>query len=85
MVLVYNSYEDKDYEEILKILKPIIKRVEIIDLDEERVAKRENLKRVLKKLSLDFKDFNKIEENEEYLVFGSFLVVEKFLKGFYEK
>lgn len=85
VVLVYNSYEDKDYEEILNILKPIIKRVEIIDLNEKRVAKKEDLEKVLKKLSLDFRDFNKIKEDEEYLVFGSFLVVEKFLKGFYEK
>ena len=26
VILVYNSYDDKEYEKILKILKPIIKR-----------------------------------------------------------
>ncbi len=85
VVLVYNSYEDKDYEEILTILKPIIKRVEIIDLENERAVKAGLLKEVLKNLNIKFTSFEKVREDEEYLVFGSFAVVEKFLKGFYEK
>ncbi len=85
IVLIYNSYGDKDYESVLKILKPIVKRVEIMPIYGERAAKREDLKRVLKKLSLPFCDFKKTDPDENYLVFGSFTVVENFLKGFYEK
>jgi folylpolyglutamate synthase/dihydropteroate synthase len=34
VTLIYNTYGDKDYREILSILKPIIQSVEIIDVDE---------------------------------------------------
>ena len=80
IVLVYNTYEDKDYKEILKILKPKIKRVEIIDIDDERVVKKEILKSALKELKINYCDFKDIRKSEEYLVYGSFKVVEKFLK-----
>ncbi len=80
IVLVYNTYEDKDYKEILKILKPKIKRVEIIDIDDERVVKKEILKSALKELKINYCDFKEIRKSEEYLVYGSFKVVERFLK-----
>ena len=79
ITLIYNSYADKDYEEVLKILKPIIKKVVIIDLDDKRIVKKEELQKVIKQLNITNEETIKIEENEEYLVFGSFLVVEKFL------
>lgn len=77
--LIYNSYGDKDYETVLKILKPIIKKIAIIELDDKRIVKKEELERVIKQLNLMKEETIKIEENEEYLVFGSFLVVENFL------
>jgi len=80
VVLVYNSYEDKDYEEILKILKPIIKRIEIIEIKDERIEKKEKLQKVLEKLNIKYSDFKYIDKNENYLIFGSFKVVETFLK-----
>ena len=82
VVLVYNSYEDKDYEEILKILKPKLEWVEIIDIDDERAVNKEELKRVLKKLEIKYKDFDikNINSDKTYLVFGSFKVAETFLK-----
>ena len=79
ITLIYNSYADKDYEEVLKILKPIIKKVVIIDLDDKRIVKKEELQKVIKQLNITNEETIKIEENEEYLVFGSFLVVEEFL------
>ncbi len=84
--MIYNSYADKDYVEVLKILKPIIKELVIIDLDDKRVVKKEELKKVIEGLSIAIKETIKIEKDEEYLVFGSFLVVEKFLSliGFNE-
>ncbi len=77
--LIYNSYGDKDYETVLKILKPIIKKITIIELNDKRIVKKEELEKVIKQLNLMKEETIKIEENEEYLVFGSFLVVEKFL------
>jgi dihydrofolate synthase/folylpolyglutamate synthase len=87
VTLIYNSYADKDYVEVLKILKPIIKKLVIIELDDKRVVKKDDLLEVIKQLNISNEERIKIEEDEEYLVFGSFLVVEKFLSliGFYEK
>jgi len=85
IVLVYNSLKDKEFSLILKILKPIVKRVEIISFEDQRAAKKEDIIKVLNDLSLEFCDFQKINKKEEYLVFGSFLVVESFLKVFNEK
>ncbi|MFX4211753.1 Mur ligase family protein [Aliarcobacter butzleri] len=77
--LIYNSYKDKDYETVLKILKPIIKAITIIELEDKRIVEKEELEKLIKQLELVNNKTIKIEENEEYLVFGSFLVVEKFL------
>jgi len=79
-ILVYNSYKDKNYNEILKILQPIIKRVELIDVYNTRIAESSYLQESLKKLGMKFSVFKKIDEEEDYLVFGSFSVVEAFLK-----
>jgi dihydrofolate synthase/folylpolyglutamate synthase len=85
VILVYNSYEDKQYEEVLNILKPIIKRVEIIKVDDKRIVSTDILMDITKKLGLKTKIFQDIDFNESYLVFGSFLVVEQFLKKIDEK
>lgn len=77
--LIYNSYKDKDYKTVLKILKPIIKTITIIELQDKRIVEKEELEKLIKQLELANNKTIKIEENEEYLVFGSFLVVEKFL------
>ena len=80
--LVYNSYRDKDYLSILAILKPIVKQVQIIELDDDRVVNKDELIHAIRENGLDFKDFDTIDENQNYLVFGSFLVVEAFKKQF---
>ena len=80
--LVYNSYRDKDYWSILAILKPIIKQVQIIELDDERVVNKAELIHAIRENGLEYKDFETIDENQNYLVFGSFLVVEAFKKRF---
>ena len=79
ITLIYNSYGDKDYECVLKILKPIIKKIIIIELDDKRIVDKNNLLKIINELNIINEDKITIEENEEYLVFGSFLVVEKFL------
>lgn len=80
--LIYNSYKDKDYKEILSILKPIIDNVEIITIESERGALEMALQTTLNDLEIQYSKFKKIESNREYLVFGSFSVVEAFLKEY---
>ena len=78
--LVYNSYKDKDYPAILKILKPIIKEVQILQICDERIETKELIHKTLIELKIKYKQFKKIEKYEKYLVFGSFSVAEEFLK-----
>ena len=82
ITLIYNTYKDKDFKKIFEILKDNIKEVLIIDIENERILKREILEEFLKQENIPFKNFlpNMLEPSKEYLVFGSFVVVEKFLK-----
>ncbi len=80
--LVFNSFVDKNYEKTLSILKPAIKIIEIIPILNERIEKKENLIKVIEKLNIPYKDFHKLDDSQEYLVFGSFSVVEAFLKNY---
>ncbi len=83
-ILIYNSFKDKDYESVLKTLKPYIKEVQIIQCDDNRIVAREKLDRCIKDLSLNSTSFDiiKLNKNNYYLVFGSFSVVEAFLKEY---
>ncbi len=83
-ILVYNSFKDKNYEEILKILKPIILHVEIIELDNSRIVPLSLLKDTITKLDIEYKTFELTQERENYLVFGSFSVVKEFLRSLNE-
>lgn len=78
-VLIYNSFKDKNYKEILNILKPIISYIEIIKIVDERAEDIEVLKKVIDDLGIVHQMFDRIDENRNYLVFGSFSVVESFL------
>jgi dihydrofolate synthase/folylpolyglutamate synthase len=80
VILVYNTLDDKDYESILLEFKESIKSVELIHISTQRAVKEEHLKEVLDKLDITYKSFTGIVNNENYLVFGSFYVVEAFLK-----
>lgn len=86
IILIYNSYADKDFKTVLEILKPIILHVEIIDIeDKSRKTAKEDIKKYLDFLHVKHRDFKEIISSEEYLVFGSFKVVEMFLRIFFEK
>jgi len=78
LVLVYNSYKDKDYLSILALLEPIVKRVEIIAIDDIRIAAKDDLQTAIYKNGLEYSDFTGIQEDEDYLVFGSFSVAQAF-------
>ncbi|GAA8488203.1 folylpolyglutamate synthase/dihydrofolate synthase family protein [Helicobacter pylori] len=85
VILIYNCYQDKDACGVLEILKPIIKKVLILELHEERVIKLEKLKGILETLGLEYALFEDLEENENYLVYGSFLVANAFYKRYQKK
>ena len=86
VILVYNSYIQKDIKEILNILKNHILRLEIIDIDNNpRIIEKKDLIEILKALEIPYSDFRGIDKNNNYLVFGSFSVVERFMRDFYEK
>lgn len=78
--LVYNTLADKSYHEILQTLQSVIDTVYIIDIDDERALKKEQLIKSLEDLAIPYQDFNAIEPDKNYLVFGSFVVVEAFLR-----
>jgi dihydrofolate synthase/folylpolyglutamate synthase len=83
-IIIYNSYKDKNYKEILRILRPIALHVEIITISDKRAEKIENIETVLDSLEIKYSIFNKIKPKQKYLVFGSFSVVERFLREYYE-
>jgi dihydrofolate synthase/folylpolyglutamate synthase len=81
VVLVYNSLNDKDYGSVLKRLKKHIKRVEIIPIETNRVVDVTILQDKLKQLTIEYREFKTINNYEDYLIFGSFFVVEAFIKN----
>lgn len=79
-VLIYNAFLDKNIAEILKILKVIIKKIEIFSYKSERKLGENEIKKVAKTLNIKCEKFTQINKNEKYLVFGSFMLVENFLR-----
>ncbi|WP_457606371.1 bifunctional folylpolyglutamate synthase/dihydrofolate synthase [Nitratifractor sp.] len=81
-VLIYNSLDDKDYREVLSILRPKISRVELIPIESQRAATKEAIVEALEELEIPWKAFTgELHDEERYLVFGSFYTVEAFLKS----
>lgn len=85
VILVYNSLKDKDYHAILKILKPIVLEIQVIEIHSPRAVEQEALYLSASSLDIPIFPFLGTKVGKEYLVFGSFLVVEAFLKGICEK
>ncbi len=85
IVLIYNCYQDKDAFLVLEILKPVVKKVLILELHEERVIQLEKLKGILETLGLKHALFEDVKENENYLVYGSFLVANAFYERYPKK
>jgi len=57
----------------------------VIKIESPRAANEADLYEVAKNLALPISSFEAIQCDKEYLVFGSFSVVEAFLKGQREK
>lgn len=87
VVLIYNSFEDKDVRSILKLLEPITLHVKILPIyDEARKSAQESIQKISDELKLSWSFFDGIlKADETYLVFGSFYLVEAFLKRMNEK
>lgn len=83
-IIIYNSYRDKDYKQILSILKPITLHVEIIDVNDKRIESEDIMNNTLNALDIKHTKFKEIKPENNYLVFGSFSVVEEFLKEYNE-
>ena len=78
-ILIYNSYRDKDYEEMIKTLAPIVEHVELINVYDVRIEQKKMLEAAITRAGLEVREFAIIEDNKQYLVFGSFSVAEAFL------
>ncbi|MGL2501771.1 Mur ligase family protein [Helicobacter pylori] len=85
IILIYNCYQDKDAFLVLEILKPVVKKVLILELHNERIIQLEKLKGILETLGLEHALFEYLKENENYLVYGSFLVANAFYKRYPKK
>ncbi|RKV44844.1 bifunctional folylpolyglutamate synthase/dihydrofolate synthase [Helicobacter pylori] len=85
IILIYNCYQDKDACGVLEILKPVVKKVLILELHNERIIQLEKLKGILETLGLEHALFEELKENENYLVYGSFLVANAFYKRYQKK
>ncbi|WP_120912489.1 bifunctional folylpolyglutamate synthase/dihydrofolate synthase [Helicobacter pylori] len=85
IILIYNCYQDKDAFLVLEILKPVVKKVLILELHNERIIQLEKLKGILETLGLEHALFEELKENENYLVYGSFLVANAFYERYPKK
>jgi len=78
--LIYNSFDDKDVEGILKEFKPLCEAIEILSFDNARLAKKSRIEDAAKALDIPCSEFKEIDEQKIYLVFGSFSVLEQFVQ-----
>ena len=81
IVLIYNAFADKDVAAVLRTLAPVVERVEIFNYEvADREMAAEAITRALDALKIPHSPFRgELREDEEYLVFGSFHLVENFI------
>ena len=81
--LIFNAFADKDIKAVLKAIKPIVKKTYIIEYETPgRELATAQVKEALRELDMEFADFTDVRADEEYLAFGSFYLVEAFLKRY---
>ena len=81
--LIFNAFADKDIKAVLKAIRPIVKKTYIIEYETPgRELATEQVKEALRQLGMEFADFTDVRADEEYLAFGSFYLVEAFLKRY---
>ena len=83
--LIFNMYSNKDYKLVLKTLKPIIIKVLIIEIpDEKKILSNHEIETACNEIGIKHRILSKISPINKYLIFGSFKVVEEFLKTYYK-
>jgi len=81
--LIFNAFADKDIKAVLKAIKPIVKKTYIIEYEAPgRELATVQVKEALRQLDMEFADFTDVRADKEYLAFGSFYLVEAFLKRY---
>ena len=81
--LIFNAFADKDIKAVLKAIRPIVKKTYIIEYETPgRELATAQVKEALRQLGMEFEDFTDVRADEEYLAFGSFYLVEAFLKRY---
>lgn len=81
--LIFNAFADKDIKAVLMAIKPIVKKTYIIEYETPgRELATAQVKEALRELGMEFADFTDVRADEEYLAFGSFYLVEAFLKRY---
>jgi dihydrofolate synthase/folylpolyglutamate synthase len=81
--LIFNTYSDKDYIKTLEVLKDNIDSIYILPVENNNRIEDENrLRLAILMLKLNIIEKLEILDNKDYLVYGSFSVVEKFIKEF---
>ena len=83
--LIYNSFLDKNIFAILRILQPLIDKILIYEYFSERKLATKEISTIAKELSIACENFKCMQKEKDYLVFGSFVLVENFLKEYFEK
>lgn len=79
--LIYNAYLDKDIFQILNTLKSIIDTIQIYRYESlERKLADDAIYNIASKLGMKCEEFKSLEKDKKSLVFGSFMLVENFLK-----
>lgn len=80
--LIYNSFLDKDYKSVLEILSPIVNSVLIYEYKSiYRELAGDKIMLVCNDLGIKCGKFTSLKNSENYLVFGSFMLIEEFLKN----
>ncbi len=79
--IIYNSFQDKEYESIIALLSLITKTLLYLPIASPRAASAEEIERACSQNGVEFGHFKSLQPDQNYLVFGSFKTVEAFLKG----
>ncbi len=61
-------------------MKPLIDKITLYDYTSERALAKKEIKSVAKSLKIECDEFRALKKDKKYLVFGSFLLVENFVR-----
>ena len=83
-MVVTVGIKEKLIQEILKNLKPLLAKIMVLNYKSQRKLATNEIKAAAKALGIACEDFKGVKKGERYLVFGSFVLVEHFLRDYVE-